>query len=131
MGVILDTGILIACERSNTEVDFDQWSDHGEASISAVTVSELLVGVYCATNENLRTRRTAFVEALIARLPAYDFTAEIARVHAEIFAMLLVKGERIGAHDLIIAATALWHGHAVATTNSAEFRRVPGLTVLS
>jgi predicted nucleic acid-binding protein len=37
----------------------------------------------------------------------------------------------IGAHDLIIAATALSHGCAVLTTNAAEFARVPGLEVLA
>ncbi len=37
----------------------------------------------------------------------------------------------IGAHDLIISATALAHGHAVLTDNVGEFRRVPGLEILS
>ncbi|MCZ6792866.1 MAG: PIN domain-containing protein [Planctomycetota bacterium] len=129
--MILDTGMLIAAERSDARIDFDRWSDQGDAFISAVTVSELLVGVHRTTNEDVRARRSAFVEALIARFPALDFTAEIARVHAEIFATLSTRGERIGAHDLLIAATALWHGHAVATTNAGEFRRVPGVTVLS
>jgi predicted nucleic acid-binding protein len=37
---------------------------------------------------------------------ALDFTSSIARVHAEISADLQSKGQPIGAHDLIIAATA-------------------------
>ena len=131
MGLLLDTGILISCERAGAAFDFDRWSKHGDAYISAVTVSELLVGVRRATSDKIRTRRSAFVEALIARLPALDFRAEVARLHAEIFAALSVKGELIGAHELLIAATALWHGHVVATTNEGEFGRVPGLTVVS
>jgi predicted nucleic acid-binding protein len=131
MGVILDTGILIAAERSHTGIAFDRWSSHGEAFISAITVSELLVGVHRSSSEEIRTRRSAFVEALISRLPALDFTAAVARVHSEISASLFARGEPIGAHDLLIAATALWHGFAVATTNPEEFRRVAGLTVLS
>jgi predicted nucleic acid-binding protein len=36
----------------------------------------------------------------------------------------------IGAHDLIIAVTALRHGCAVLTDNLSEFKRVPNLTVI-
>jgi predicted nucleic acid-binding protein len=35
----------------------------------------------------------------------------------------------IGAHDLLIAATALSMGHDIGTLNVSEFRRVPGLNV--
>jgi predicted nucleic acid-binding protein len=37
----------------------------------------------------------------------------------------------IGAHDLWIAATALAYGLGLATDNGTEFKRVPGLRVLS
>jgi tRNA(fMet)-specific endonuclease VapC len=40
-------------------------------------------------------------------------------------------GKMIGAHDLLIAATALAQGHAVLTQNAKDFKRVPGLTVLT
>ena len=131
MGLILDTSIIISCERAGAHFDFDSWSEHGDVFISAITVSELLVGVHRAKSDTIRTRRSAFVEAVVARLPALDFTGDIARVHAEVFASLSARGELIGAHDLLIAATALWHGCAVATNNESEFRRVPGLTVLT
>jgi predicted nucleic acid-binding protein len=36
----------------------------------------------------------------------------------------------IGAHDLIIAATALEQGLSVLTTNAREFERVAGLKVI-
>ncbi|MBI4704379.1 MAG: type II toxin-antitoxin system VapC family toxin [Deltaproteobacteria bacterium] len=39
------------------------------------------------------------------------------------------RGSTIGAHDLLIAATAVAHGLSLATRNVREFRRVPGLTV--
>lgn len=37
----------------------------------------------------------------------------------------------IGAHDLLIAATALARGYGVATLNRREFARVPGLHLVS
>jgi predicted nucleic acid-binding protein len=130
MGLVLDTGIIIRAERGGS-LDFSPWADHGDAFISAITVSELLVGVHRADSDARRARRAAFVEAILARLPALDFTAETARVHAGLFAGLSQHGQMIGAHDLIIAATALSHGCAVLTTNAAEFARVPGWEVLA
>ena len=130
MGLVLDTGVFIRAERDGA-VDFSPWADYGDAFISAITVSELLVGVHRADSDTRRARRSAFVEAILARLPVLDFTTETARVHAGLFATLSQQGRMIGAHDLIIAATALSHGCAVFTTNAAEFARVPGLEVLA
>ncbi len=130
MGLVLDTSVFIRAERSGIP-DFSPWIDYGEVVISAITVSELLVGVHRADDENRRARRSAFVEAILARLPVLDFTTEVARVHAGLFATLARQGRLIGAHDLIIAATALSHDCAVLTSNVSEFERVPGLEVLA
>ncbi len=86
---------------------------------------------FSADSDARRARRSAFVEAILAQLPALDFTTETARVHAGLFATLSQQGQMIGAHDLIIAATALLHDCVVLTTNAAEFARVPGLDVLT
>lgn len=71
------------------------------------------------------------VEAILAHVPILDFTTQTARVHAGLFAALSQRGEMIGAHDLLIATTALTHSCAVLTTNVAEFSRVPGLDVVN
>ena len=76
------------------------------------------------------TRRSAFVAAILSHFPAIEFDMEIARVHAELFALLASKGQQIGAHDLIIAATAQTHDSAVLTSNTKEFQRVPDLFVI-
>lgn len=60
-----------------------------------------------------------------------DFTMETARIHAGLFAALRQQGQIIGAHDLIIAATAIHHDCAVFTANATEFARVPGLDVVT
>ncbi|MCF7983012.1 MAG: type II toxin-antitoxin system VapC family toxin [Thiohalocapsa sp.] len=134
MGLLLDTNVLIRAERlARSErggLDFTPWAGRGHALISAVTASELLVGVHRANSEARRIRRSAFVEAVLAALPISDFTLEVARTHAEIVAALRKQGLSIGAHDAIIAATALAGGHAVLTTDVDDFGRVPGLEVL-
>jgi predicted nucleic acid-binding protein len=58
-------------------------------------------------------------------------TTEVARTHAGLFADLLNQGRMIGAHDLLIGATALCHGHAVLTADVGEFSRIPGLEAVA
>jgi predicted nucleic acid-binding protein len=43
---------------------------------------------------------------------------------------LAERGKLIGAHDLIIAATAITHDLSLLTSNSDECSRVPGLKVI-
>jgi len=130
MGLIIDTGVFIVWERQGRVIDFSPWQDYGDAAISVITASELLVGVHRADGEARRTTRSAFVEAVLAQLPILEFTTDVARVHAELFADLSSRGDLIGAHDLIIAATAKHHDSAVLTTNASDFARVPDLEVI-
>jgi predicted nucleic acid-binding protein len=131
MGLVLDTNVFIYAERSGKVIDFSKWENYGDAYISVITVSELLVGVHYANSEARKTRRSAFVESILAQIPVLSFTTEAARVHAGLFASLAKKGQMIGAHDLIIAATAIVHNCAVLTENTKEFIRVPGLETIS
>lgn len=131
MGLMLDTNVFIHSERSGIPIDFSQWEKYGGAYISSVTVSELLVGVHYANSKASKIRRSAFVETILGKFPVLDFNTEAARVHAGLFATLAKQGQMIGAHDLIIAATALVHNCAVLTENTKEFERVPGLEIIS
>lgn len=51
--------------------------------------------------------------------------------YREIFRFLKGRGELIGANDLWIAAAAIRNEMALVTRNAREFRRVPGLEVLT
>src|SRR5216684_1567165 len=102
MGLMVDTNVFIKFEKSGNPIDFSPWDSSQEVFISVVIVSELLMGVHRANKEERRQRRSAFVEAVIAGVVVLDFTVAVARVHAEIHAELVKKGQLIGAHDLII-----------------------------
>lgn len=130
MGLIVDSNVFIAIERRGVPVDLSPWEPTENVFISAVTVSELLTGAHRADNEARKARRTAFVETIIAAITVLDFTTDIARVHAGLWADLAAKGQLIGAHDLIIAATAVTYGLSVLTSNSDEFSRISGLNVI-
>ncbi|MDP2834254.1 MAG: PIN domain-containing protein [Pseudomonadota bacterium] len=129
MGILIDSDVLILADRRRASLDFSPWRQYGDAFISAITASELLVGVHRAQTEAQRARRIAFVEGLLAALPALPFDLETARVHAQLLAAL-PRNETIGAHDAQIAATALRHGFPVLTHNGRDFRKLAGVTVL-
>ena len=130
MGVFVDSGVFILCERRARPLDLTSWKDFQPFRISAITVSELLLGVHRADSPQRRAKRSQFVNRIITAIPNEPFDGNAARVHAEIQAELFRRGTPIGAHDLLIAATAVAHGDAVLTTNKAEFERVPNLKVL-
>ncbi|TVQ38921.1 MAG: type II toxin-antitoxin system VapC family toxin [Wenzhouxiangella sp.] len=129
MGVVVDTSVFIAFERNSQAVELDGLPADEDLFLSAVTVSELLVGVYRADSPARRNRRLAFVEAILADFPVLPIDTEAARVHAQLHAAQLDAGLRSGAHDLLIAATALANGFSVLTRDVDDFQRVPGLTV--
>ncbi len=131
MGALIDSSIFIAAER--TEHGWDALlRDHPdeEIAIAAITASELLHGVHRATKAAQRTRRAAFVENILAVVPVVPFDLVTARVHSSLWAQLASAGVTIGAHDLLIGATALTVGFDVATHDKRSFPKIPGLTVL-
>ncbi|MBI2940903.1 MAG: PIN domain-containing protein [Chloroflexi bacterium] len=91
--------------------------------------TELLVGVHRAGSPAHRFRREAFVEAILETIPVLPFDLRIARIYARLSAQLAAAGQPVGAHDLLIGATALAHGCPVLTENVRDFHRVPGLVV--
>jgi tRNA(fMet)-specific endonuclease VapC len=66
VGLLIDTNVFIQCERWSLPVDVSHWNDSEGVFISAVTVSELLMGVHRADSEPRRRRRSEFVEAILA-----------------------------------------------------------------
>ena len=132
MGVVLDTSIIVAAERRAG--DFTQFlASLGDqpVGLAAITASELLHGLLRATGPAVRARRGAFVDAVLDAIPVLPFGLPEARRHAEVWAELMQEGALIGPHDLLVAATALARGYAVATLNAREFTRVPGLEVVT
>lgn len=98
-------------------------------TLAAITASELWVSVHRAASPARAAERRRRIEQFLAAMPVVPFDSTVARVHAELWAALLSRGQMIGTHDLLIAATAVAHGYAVLTDNVADFGRVPRLTV--
>jgi predicted nucleic acid-binding protein len=129
MGLLLDSNVLIRAERRRVPADWSAWHAEGSAYLAAISASELLTGVHRADTDARRVQRAAFVEAILAAVPVLPFDLETARVYAQLLAAL-PRGATVGAHDILIAATAAQHGLAVLTANVREFSRIPGIRVL-
>ncbi len=130
MGVIFDTSVLIAIERSSMNIErLVEGREDEPFGISTITVSELLHGVHRADSENRRLKREAYVEKIIETFPIYSLDLSAARIYARIWANLAKKGISVGAHDLIIASTAISLGFSVATSDIRDYGKIKGLKV--
>lgn len=131
MGALIDSSVLIAAERGDLDLE-SIITDYSEVdfAISAITASEILHGIHRADRPDRRARREAFVETLLARLPTIPFDLIAARAHARLWAHLAARGVAIGAHDLLIAATAIGRGLDVVTRDERSFSRIEGLSVI-
>ncbi|HET9210654.1 MAG TPA: type II toxin-antitoxin system VapC family toxin [Thermoanaerobaculia bacterium] len=132
MGVLIDSSVLIRHERGRLDLE-SRLVDRREEEVflSVITASELLHGIHRAGDPAIRARRSAFVEAVLARFPLLGIDLATARIHAQIGADLMSSGTLIGPNDLWLAATCIAHGLSIATGNVREFNRVPGLSVES
>lgn len=130
MGFLIDSSVLIALERERLTLEGmrSALSDQ-DFALSAITASELLHGVHRASEPAIRAQRSRFVEHLLGGMPVIPFGLDAARIHALLWATLQSQGQMIGAHDLLIAATALAIDFGVVTLNVREFQRIPELTV--
>ena len=127
MGSLIDTSVLIAAERGLLDLDHVLETAPDESlAIAAITASELLHGVYRLSGVT-RVRAERFVEAILLTLPVVPFDLDAARVHAVLSAELAQKGTPVGAHDLLIAATAVSLGYGVATRDLRSFPKIRGL----
>lgn len=130
MGLVIDTEVWVLAEKSGSILSLARWAHYGGAYMSAITASELLVGVERANTPERRALRGAFVENLLASIPVLEFSVLVARTHARMVAAL-PKSATAGAHDALIAATAVHHGYALLTRNVADFELFAGLKVES
>lgn len=124
--LIIDTGVLIASERARTGLA-DVITEDDDLVVAAVTVAELRTGIELAT-ERQRAPRSAFLVAVLDTLPVEPYDLTTAEAHGRLLAHVHRSGTNRGAHDLIIAATAVATSRTVVTTDrNARFDELPGV----
>lgn len=135
MGLVLDSGVLIAAERGAkpvSELLTTLELEHGETEtvLSAITVIELEHGLHRANSVELAQKRRDYLDTVFAAIPVAPFTWEMAQLTAKIDAEGRQIGRVIPFTDLMIGATALHFGYAVGTQNLRHFRMIPGLNIV-
>jgi tRNA(fMet)-specific endonuclease VapC len=130
MPIILDADVIIQGERGT--FNLARWvAAHPDEQfeVAAITVAELWHGVERATGPH-KAKRERYLQSLLNVLPIIPYTERTAFEHARIWSKLESKGKMIGYYDLIVAATALERGSAVATFNKRHFAQVHALQVI-
>ena len=124
-GLLIDTSALIAHLRGRLALQ--KWlQEYDSAYVSAVTLYELEYGaIRAGRTSDFAQLQQAFQPTVLA----------VGRAEAERAAQmngnLARKNRQIGPRDALIAGTALEQGLELLTLNVKEFRRVPGLQVIS
>ena|SRR5437764_11018659 len=95
-----------------------------DVAVSAIATHELYYGAF-------RSRRADHNVALIDALQftVLEFDKEDARSAGEIRATLAARGMPIGPYDALIAGQAVARNLTLVSHNTAEFSRVPGLSL--
>jgi tRNA(fMet)-specific endonuclease VapC len=135
MGLVLDSGMLIAAERDAkpvSELLTALEHEHGETEIvlSSITVIELEHGLHRAQTAEQTRKRREYLDTVFAAIPVEPFTREMAQLAAKIDAEARKFGRTIPFADLLIGTTALHFGYAVGTRNLRHFQMVPNLAVI-
>ncbi|MBK5220941.1 MAG: PIN domain-containing protein [Thermoleophilia bacterium] len=121
MRAVLDTSILIGGKQLPAGI---------EASISAVSISELHFGLLVAPDEDVRAERVARMGLIEARFPnPLPLDDRVARAWAQLQAAVVRRGAqpRTRMADLAIAATAIAHGAVLITANTKDLKVVEDL----
>lgn len=136
MGPTLDSSMLIGAEREKRPVSqllSSLEAEHAETAflMSSITVMELEHGWHRAQTPEVARKRRRYLDEVLAVIPVEPFTREMGVLAAKIDAEIRKAGLIIATADLLIGATALYHGYAVGTRNVRHFRMIPGLKVLA
>lgn len=94
-----------------------------EIKITVVVKAELLLGAYKSNRPETLEKTIQFLE-LFEVIP---FSDDMSYTYAKIRKELETKGNKIGANDLFIAASALNKEAILVTHNTREFIRIDGL----
>ena len=127
MSFLLDTDICSAFFKKNAPVVLRVMLHYGGLHVSAVTVGELMTWARRATTSVSRLRE---IEDFLGTVAVVDIDRMVAETFGQIRAALLDRGRPIGVPDLFNAAVALVHNLTVVTHNVADYRDVPGLSVV-
>jgi predicted nucleic acid-binding protein len=92
-----------------------------DIAVDPVILGELRFGILILPRGRKRAALERWFDAGVARLHCLPWDADTGLIWAELLARLRTIGKAMPIKDSLIAATAVFHGLAVATRNRADF----------
>lgn len=124
MSFLIDTDLLSMLERKNVPPKLVSWIRDNEPEIflSVVSFAELQFGLNQARATHKGSLAAWLAETRQKLGPATEDLTEAVLVRwKELLADLKARNRTMTCEDSLIAATALFHGHTVATHNARHF----------
>lgn len=130
---LVDTSVVVDIDRGGVEQRVQRLDDEGRHAISAVSLTELRLGVNKRYDMGTDIHQDAIDELarLCARFEMLEIGRPIAVTAADIIANLQARGEPLhDLHDVYIAATARTEQLPVLTANVDHFDRIDDVQVV-
>ena len=125
MSFLVDANVLCEATRSQPDAKVLAWLDRHDVSlhVSTLTLAEILKGIHLLAAGRKRRVLENWFEDLVASFAGriVPFDEDACRTWGSFHAKHERKGRKIPSFDSLIAATALAHGHTLATRNVADF----------
>jgi predicted nucleic acid-binding protein len=116
--LLVDTNIISElCRRQPDPAVLDWAADVKDFHLSVISLEEISYGMAWKPNPRI----SEWLEAFFTRHKALAVTAEIARRAGELRGHFAAQGSARTQADMLIAATALVHGHTLVTRNTHDF----------
>jgi len=129
----LDTTILIdlagrtSAQKEQAVCKIEELAGKGQGlATTRFNVAELYVGV---SRSKRPQEDEKAIHALLREFEILEFNDAAARLFGFITGFLQQIGKPTGDMDVLIAATAMAHGHTLITRNSRHFGHIPNLIV--
>jgi tRNA(fMet)-specific endonuclease VapC len=124
---LLDTNVVAFHVRSSSAALQGRLRKVRAETVALSVVTEMEIRYGLARNPALRI--APLVEGFLAGMTVLPLDSTVSAVYGKVRAGLEATGMTIGPLDLMIGSHALAVGAILVTSNTREFRRIPGLTV--
>lgn len=128
---LVDTSVVVDIDRGGVDDRVAKLDDEGRHAMSAVTLTELRLGVNKRYDVDERDDPLDALDRLLARFDVLPINRAIAATAADLIDELTNRGQPLhDLHDIYIGATALTAQLPVLTANVSHFERIDGVRVV-
>lgn len=125
MSYLVDANVLCEATQQVPSANVIEWLYRHDVSlhVSTLTLAEISKGIHLLAQGRKRRKLEAWFEEVVASFAGriVPFDEDASRAWGPFYAKHQKQGRQLPSLDSLIAATALAHGHILATRNTADF----------